>query len=92
MVIMLGEVEYDDLYYQKKETFNINISALNDNTQINIEQQEEGQPFPITAHLFVLAAIFMVSIIVMNLLVGLAVNDIQGLRETASLRHLVQQV
>ena len=92
MVIMLGEVEYDDLYYPQKETFNISLSALNNITPITIEQQEEGQPFPLTAHLAVLAVIFLVSIIVMNLLVGLAVNDIQGLRETASLRHLVQQV
>jgi hypothetical protein len=52
----------------------------------------EGQPFPLTAHFFLLLFTVLVSIILMNLLVGLAVSDIQGLSKSAKLDQLIQQV
>ena len=50
------------------------------------------QLFPVTAHLTVILFLFLVSIVLMNLLVGLAVNDIQGLSKSAKLNQLQQQV
>ena len=57
-----------------------------------IVSESEGQVFPGTAQLFVFLFIFLVSIILMNLLVGLAVSDIQGLSKSAKLEQLLQQV
>jgi len=87
MMMMLGEVEYEDLYYPEGQNFNL---SLNGTTTIISENL--GQQFPVTTHLFVLLFIFLVSIIVMNLLVGLAVSDIQGLQKSAKLHRLIQQV
>ena len=48
--------------------------------------------FPGTAHLLIVLFLFLVSIILMNLLVGLAVSDIQGLSKSAKINQLQQQV
>ena len=48
--------------------------------------------FPVTVHLFIILFLFLVSIILMNLLVGLAVSDIQGLSKSAKINQLQQQV
>ena len=45
-----------------------------------------------TAHFFLFLFTVLVSIILMNLLVGLAVSDIQGLSKSARLHQLIQQV
>ena len=50
------------------------------------------QLFPVTAHIIVILFLFLVSIILMNLLVGLAVSDIQGLSKSAKINQLQQQV
>ena len=81
-VMMLGEIDYEDLYYPQKEFL----------SGSDIVSESEHQTFPGTAHLLVLFFIFLVSIILMNLLVGLAVSDIQGLSKSAKLNQLVQQV
>jgi len=81
-VMMLGEIDYEDLYYPQKQFLNFT----------EIVSESENQAFPGTAHLLVLLFIFLVSIILMNLLVGLAVSDIQGLSKSAKLNQLVQQV
>lgn len=81
-VMMLGEIDYEDLYYPQKQFLNVT----------EIVSESEKQAFPGTAHLLVLLFIFLVSIILMNLLVGLAVSDIQGLSKSAKLNQLVQQV
>ena len=52
----------------------------------------ETQVFPVTAHFFLFLFTILVSIILMNLLVGLAVSDIQGLNKSARLHQLLQQV
>ena len=52
----------------------------------------EAQMFPGTAHLLIVLFLFLVSIILMNLLVGLAVSDIQGLSKSAKINQLQQQV
>ena len=80
--MMLGEIDYEDLYYPQKLFLN----------GTEIVSVSEHQAFPGTAHSLVLLFIFLVSIILMNLLVGLAVSDIQGLSKSAKLNQLVQQV
>merc|ERR1719215_224873 len=47
--------------------------------------------YPMTGHLMILIFTVLVSIILMNLLVGLAVSDIQGLQKSAGLDRLVRQ-
>ena len=73
--MMLGELEYDDLYYPQKKTLNLTI----DNTigYGEIVEETQSQFFPFTAHILVTVFILLVSIIIMNLLFGLAVTDIQ---------------
>ena len=81
--MMLGEIDYEDLYYPQKQI----VKNLTE-----IVSESEHQAFPGTAHFLVLLFIFLASIILMNLLVGLAVSDIQGLSKSAKLNQLIQQV
>ncbi|XP_055322540.1 transient receptor potential channel pyrexia isoform X2 [Sitodiplosis mosellana] len=48
--------------------------------------------FPVTSHLLFFAFVVLVTIILTNLLVGLAVSDIQGLQASAGLDRLTRQV
>ncbi|XP_044745341.1 transient receptor potential channel pyrexia-like [Coccinella septempunctata] len=54
---------------------------------------DETQPikFPWTAQVMFLAFVVLVTIILTNLMVGLAVSDIQGLQQSAGLDRLVRQ-
>eukprot|EP00095_Tigriopus_kingsejongensis_P007825 maker-scaffold204_size260821-snap-gene-1.42 protein:Tk07825 transcript:maker-scaffold204_size260821-snap-gene-1.42-mRNA-1 annotation:"transient receptor potential channel pyrexia" len=47
--------------------------------------------FDVTGHVMIMFFVVLVSIILMNLLVGLAVSDIQGLQKSAGLDRLVRQ-
>ena len=86
--MMLGEVDYEALYYPDHS-----ILQWNNNTNITkIVTETEGQVLPGTAQILVFLFLFLVSIILMNLLVGLAVSDIQGLSKSAKLEQLLQQV
>ena len=72
---MLGELEYEDIYYPQKDT--INLTIHNNTISGVIEDGFKIQYFPFTAHVVLLTFIIFVSIIVMNLLFGLAVTDVQ---------------
>jgi hypothetical protein len=72
LVMMLGELEYDDLYYPQRVVANSNGSAWT-----TIDEEIEPQYFPFTSQILVAIFILMVSFIIMNLLFGLAVADIQ---------------
>ena len=65
--MMLGELEYDGLYYPMTQRIN----------NSEIERDRTYQPFPGTAQILVVVFVALVSIVIMNLLVGLAVSDIK---------------
>ena len=81
---MLGELEYNELYYPKDQVISLNLSSgiINGSTlggivTGSIEEMTKSQFFPVTAHLLVLFFVVLVSIVIMNLLFGLAVTDVQ---------------
>ena len=55
---------------------------------------DEDQPLPFEASTVILFVVFLVvmAIIIMNLLVGLAVDDIKAVQEQAVLKRLAMQV
>ena len=73
--MMLGEIEYDDLYYPQR--LMAKLSDLKNHSHFHIEEETVEQFFPVSAQILVAAFILFVSIIIMNLLFGLAVADIQ---------------
>jgi len=83
-VMMLGEINYQDLYYPEKEFIN--------NSTWEIEGKTEFQQFPGTAQTIVIAFVLVFSIVIMNLLVGLAVSDISALLKTGKRDQLIAQV
>ena len=86
--MMLGELDYGDLYYNQNDKFN----WPPENGTVHIENETEKQVFPFTAHIVVFFFVVFVSIILMNLLVGLAVSDIQELQRSGKLYTLIHQV
>ena len=84
-VMMLGELEYDELYYNKNQNLSLTLTGSIVNGSFangsfasgEINEFPQSQFFPFTAHILVTLFILLVSIIIMNLLFGLAVTDIQ---------------
>lgn len=67
-VMMAGESDYSQIFYEAKE----------------------GIKYNGTTHLVFLVFILLISVVLMNLIVGLAVSDIQGLQKSARLDRLVR--
>lgn len=76
-VMMVGEFEYDDIFFD-------NIGAAANN--------EVMLPYPVFTIVFFLIFMCIMSIVVMNLLVGLAVDDIKAVQDGAVLQRLAMQV
>jgi len=83
-VMMLGEINYQELYYPQKEILNSTTGA--------IEGETEFQQFPGSAQLIVILFVLVFSIVIMNLLVGLAVSDISALLKSGKRDQLIAQV
>ena len=62
LVMMLGELEYDDLFQ---------------NADICGKDNDKHVSFPGTSHILIAIFILMVAMVLMNVLFGLAVADIQ---------------
>ena len=77
-VMMIGEFEFDDLFF--------------DNVNGEHNMYEAAMPYRSTTFLFFLGFLCVMSIIVMNLLVGLAVDDIKAVQDQAVLQRLAMQV
>ena len=78
--MLVGEMEYEDiLERQELETFNGSLTEKNGRKIISGSLNEEYiQTYFIgTTHIMMTAFMFFMSIIVMNLLFGLAVTDVQ---------------
>ena len=84
LVMMLGEIDYLDLQYPQ------DLRQTQDNGKI--EEKDAYPLFPITAHLALLIFILACCLVVMNLLVGIAVSDINELMKTSKIDQLVDQV
>ncbi|CAG0886720.1 unnamed protein product [Darwinula stevensoni] len=82
LVMMTGEFEYSDVLF---------FNTGNKKDSNSSDASDDKSEFPGTSHVIFLLYLLIVSIILMNLLVGLAVNDIQGLQKTAGLERLVRQ-
>jgi len=80
IVMMAGELDYEDVFFPEEKKSIRTVSQPNANV-----------PFPVTAHLFYLFFILIVTTVLTNLLVGLSVSDIQGLQRSAGLDRLVRQ-
>lgn len=78
MVMMTGEIEYNDLYYPQRQRIVLNKtpSAEQDFTGY-LQEEDLPQNFPFTAHIVLAIFIIIVSIVIMNLLFGMAVSDVQ---------------
>ena len=83
VVMMLGEIEFLELQYPQD-------LVIKNGTKI--EEEPVFPQFPITAHLALLVFILVFSFVVMNLLVGIAVSDINNLTKSSKLDQLVDQV
>lgn len=53
--------------------------------------EQADRSYPVTSHVMFLTFVLLVTVILMNLMVGLAVSDIQGLQRSAGLDRLVRQ-
>ena len=76
--MMLGEIDYNDLYYGHFELYDQkNITYENKTYWGKLKTVVRPQLFPITAQLFMTIFIVFMSIIIVNFLFGLAVYDVQ---------------
>jgi len=79
MVMMVGEFEFDDTF----------IETIGKN---NTSTRKPLNPFPAASFVFVTFFLLLMAIILMNLLVGLAVGDIDAIQHNATLKRLAMQV
>ena len=85
--MMLGELNFDDLYYPEKmiikpnktkSLINISNVELPDLRDADIETSPKPAFYPGTTITLIFMFILLVPIVALNLLVGLAVNDVKA--------------
>ena len=98
LVMMTGEFEYVELMYPETETLEelretSSMSPLGKNFSSwgEIHKKIDYNHFPGLSHLSVLGFIIFVGVVMMNLLVAIAVNDIKQLSKTAKRDQLMSQ-
>lgn len=95
LVMMTGELEYNDLYYPTSEKIELNMTMANNASGIvqgEIQEETRSMLFPFTPHLLIALFLALVSIVIMNLLFGIAVSDVQDIHKKSKLLQSVQQV
>ena len=84
--MLSGELEYEEMVENNEQSIIGNITGHVDNstgaflgqiTNVNITSKSVQLPFPVSDHLFIGIFVFFMSIIMINLLFGLAVSDVQ---------------
>ena len=90
LVMMLGEINYNDLYFPSNQE--LNFTLTNNTGKGEISEEPVYQHFPVTAHLTLILFILVFCLVIANLLVGLAVSDIQKLKKSGKRDQLVAQV
>ena len=84
--MLSGELEYEEMVENTEERIIGNITGHVDNstgtflgqiTDVNITSKSVPLPFPVSDHFFIGIFVFFMSIIMINLLFGLAVSDVQ---------------
>ena len=80
--MMLGELNYQDMYYPTKQFITLG----------EIEEEVEKQQFPGTAQMIFIIFVLVFSIVIMNLLVGLAVSDISALWRKGQRDQLIARI
>ncbi len=87
---MTGEIEYNDLYYTSHQTIDFNLTQDANGTHSHgvgtISEVDEPRFYPVTAHVVLTVFIIVVAIVIMNLLFGMAVSDVQVSRVVDLLR------
>ena len=81
--MMTGEFEYAEIMYPETEA----VEKLGE----KIKKEIDYNHFPGLSHLSVLGFIIFVGVVMMNLLVAIAVNDIKQLSKTAKRDQLMSQ-
>ena len=92
---MTGELEYNDLYYPTSEKIELNMTTADNASGIVqgvIQEETRSMLFPFTPHLLLALFLALVSIVIMNLLFGIAVSDVQDIHKKSKLLQSVQQV
>ena len=93
IVMMTGELGYNSLYYP--EELELNMTLADNASGIvhgEILQETRSMLFPLTPHLLLALFLALVSIVIMNLLFGIAVSDVQDIHKKSKLLQSIQQV
>ena len=91
--MLVGELEYEDILERKElKHFKGSITMQSDTNSGklsgDLEEIYEQTYFPFTTHIMLTAFMFFMAIIVMNLLFGLAVTDVQVHTHTNTHTHI----
>ena len=85
--MLIGELEYDDMVENSQSHLVGNLTGsvsrggkfIAELKNVSIKDEATQLPFPVTDHLFIGIFVFFMTIIMINLLFGLAVSDVQVL-------------